>query len=489
MVQGHPDPQGPGPHTSVLKFGGTSVKSVDRWATIADITRRHVEHGFRPILVCSAVSGVSNKLVALAEGHGDEALCTTLLAEIRDTHAALADAMGVDGAIVEPFLDDLEALLAACRTLDELTPRTYARVMSAGELMSTRLGAAYLQAQGLDVAWLDARELLVSDEDGSVPESRRYLSATCDHTYDADVAARLLEAGTVRITQGFIARSADAEDTVLLGRGGSDTSAAYLASRLGAARLEIWTDVAGLYSANPRVIPDARHLDHVHYDTAEALATLGARVLHPRCVGPARDAGIPLYVRSTLDRTAPGTRIDDADPRPGVHAITRRRGLCLFTMRRPKEWQAIGFVADVARCFSDHGFSIDLLSSSPGEIQATIDLAAAPLADDALEQLTAALERVCEVDVLHDVNTVSMVGHRLTGILQDLGPALAELSSHKVGLVVPGANDAHLTFVVRADEADDISRTLHARLFRVPDESIQAVLSPDPDDVLSEVTA
>ncbi len=243
----------------VLKFGGTSVSTPERWGAIAGLTRQRIDEGLRPLVVCSALSEISNQLQALlglaVQGRHEEALD-----KIQKRHLELGAGLGIDAEdLLRADFEELSRLALAASLLREAGPALEARVMAFGELMSTRLGAACLESQGIAAAWHDARTSLVAREDSNLGP-RAYLSATCEFDADPELQGRLdaLPAAAV-VTQGFIARNREGQ-TVLLGRGGSDTSAAYFAARLGAARCEIWTDVPGLFTANPALLPSARLL-------------------------------------------------------------------------------------------------------------------------------------------------------------------------------------------------------------------------------------
>ena len=199
----------------------------------------------------------------------------------------------------------------------ELSDRTRARVMANGELMATEIGARFLKSQGVDVTWMDARDML-SAEDRGASAKASVLSATCSFAPDAALEKRLDASTPVVITQGFIARDSEG-NTCLLGRGGSDTSAAYLGAKIRAKAIEIWTDVPGMFSANPRATPTARLIRALHYDEAQEIATSGAKVLHPRCLLPARQYQIPLYVYATQTPDLEGTLItgESASARAG----------------------------------------------------------------------------------------------------------------------------------------------------------------------------
>jgi hypothetical protein len=229
----------------VMKFGGSSVSTAENWATIAELVKRRLSNGLQPVVVHSALKGVSNALeeVLQAAVAGDP---TDHLGSIRAQHYELAAALELDGpALLDETLHQLEQLVAGVRLVKEVSVRVRVRIMALGELMATRLGAEFLTRVGLPVQWVDARDLLISKSRTGRNPVNAYLAATCDFSPDDAVQSVLAAHGKVVLTQGFIARN-KAGATVLLGRGGSDTSAAYLAAKLAARRLEIWTDVPGM---------------------------------------------------------------------------------------------------------------------------------------------------------------------------------------------------------------------------------------------------
>src|SRR5690606_34460332 len=196
-------------------------------------------------------------------------------------------------------------------------------------------------------------------------ERAQFLSARCDYAPSDALKARFAAAGGVVITQGFIARNAHGE-TVLLGRGGSDTSAAYLAGKLEARRLEIWTDAPGFFSADPKAVPSARLIRSLHYREAQEIASAGGGILHPRSISPVRAAGIPLFLKYTQHPEWEGTLVSNApgDETPQLKAISQRRGITLVSMESMEMWHQVGFLADAFACFREHGLSVDLISTS-----------------------------------------------------------------------------------------------------------------------------
>src|SRR5262245_51064667 len=347
----------------VLKFGGTSVSSTTNWSNVASVLRARLASGVRPVVVHSALSGITDLLEQLLHLAPSGAWAPTMT-QIEERHRSLAAELGVASVPhLEQHLDELRRVGSGIQLIGEVSARLRARVMAAGELMATRLGAAYLASQGLDVEWLDARSLLRAEERPHTTERVNFLSATCNFEPDPELQRRLSRDGVVYVTQGFIASDA-LNETVLLGRGGSDTSGSYLASKLGARRLEIWTDVPGMFTANPRAVTGARLLRALDYDEAQEIASSGAKVLHPRCILPLKQYAIPLTVHATQIPELEGTAITATGGEGGarVKAVCVKKGITLVAMETLGMWHQVGFLADAFAVFKDHGLSLDLAS-------------------------------------------------------------------------------------------------------------------------------
>ena len=449
----------------VMKFGGTSVSTPENWATIADLIRNRLDAGLQPVVVHSALKGVSDKLEqalrAAAAGKKSE-----LLDEIRLQHYDLASSLEVDGpGLLSDTLHELEQLVAGVRLVREVSVRVRVRIMALGELMATRIGADYLQRSGLPVAWHDARDLLTTVSTSGGQRSQDYLAAKCEAVADPAMQARLADGAKVVLTQGFIARNEWGE-TVLLGRGGSDTSAAYFAARLQARRLEVWTDVPGMFTADPHVVPSARLLLALHYDEAQELASAGSSVLHPRCISPVRDSGIPLFIRSTANPDVPGTVVaavtDEVEPQ--VKGICLRNGLTLVSMDGVGMWHEVGFLARAFGVFSEHGVSVDLVSTSETNVTVSIDTADGMLDDDIERALLADLQQLCRIRKITDCSAVSLVGRKIRTIVPRLAPALEAFEEEKIHLMSQAANDLNLSFVIDQGQGPKLVRKLHASI-------------------------
>ena len=452
----------------VLKFGGTSVSSARNWANIAGVLKDRLHEGLTPFVVHSAVSGITDQLealllAALAGRH------VTVLAEITRRHQALCDELSLPLPVgVHAGLDELTQLAGGIALVDEVSDRVRARVLANGELMATHIGAAYLRAQGFPVDWLDARQILRAETVPGASERSQLLSATCDYAPDEALKARVAVPGVVYLTQGFIAGDAHGH-TVLLGRGGSDTSGAYFAAKLSATRLEIWTDVPGMFSANPRGVPAARLLKQLHYDEAQEIASAGAKVLHPRCILPVKQYAIPLSVHATQDPAQSGTQISGkpaGDAVAQVKAIAIKKGITLVSLDSPGMWHQVGFLADVFAVFRDQGLSVDLVSTSETNVTVSLDPAANPLDAATLERLGAVLGALCRVEFIGPCAALSLVGRNIRGILHELGAALSLFAQQKIHLVSQAANDLNFTFVIDEAEGDRLVTELHDILIR-----------------------
>lgn len=460
----------PTPPWVVCKFGGTSVSSPAHWNTIVEQVRGHRAEGWIPFLVCSALDGVSDQLEALlrqlsGNEPGDP---EATLSSLRDRHGTLARELNLDvDAVLAEGFERLNAVTEEVRASDTPSPRQRAAILASGELLSTRLGAAYLSTQDLPVQWLDAREFLRAKDEPHVPPRRQYLAARCASPPDPVLQSHLADApDTIYLTQGFIASNALGE-TVLLGRGGSDTSAAHFAAKLEAERLEIWTDVPGLFTANPREISSARLLRRLEYDEAQELSTMGAAVLHPRCLDPVRRHRIPLHVRSTEDPTVDGTVVADegTDVGPQVKAISSKPNITAVSMDTLGMWQEVGFLADVFQIFKHHGLSVDLVATSEANVTVTLDPTANALDPDVLDRLLHDLNQYCRAELIGPCAIVSLVGRHIRSLLGDLGPAFEVFDEQKVHLVTQAASDLNMSFVVDETQAPRLVRELHAQFF------------------------
>ncbi len=451
----------------VMKFGGTSVSSAEKWQRISRLLRNRLDSGLRPLVVHSAIGKVTSDLeqILTTAVSSDPA---ELVEALRQQHYSLAREMGLDGAsLLDDSLQEIERLVAGIRLVREVSPRIHAQVVALGELMATAMGAAYLENAGFDVYLQDVREILIAEDRVDRSEIQNYMSATCSYDVDPELARQLQGKAAVIVTQGFIARNTR-QETVLLGREGSDTSAAYLAAILQARRLEIWTDVPGIFTTDPRLVPSARLLIELQYDEAQELAASGSKVLHPRCLSPLRKHGIPLFVRSTEAPQIQGTTVSAVthEAEPQVKGISTRSGVTLISMESTSMWHEVGFLAKAFTCFAQHGISIDLVSTSETNVTVSIDIEEGLVADEAQQALISDLESFCKVKVIENCATIGLVGRKIRTFLPTLSPALSVFEEERIHLVSQAANDLNLSFVIDQEQAPRLISRLHASVIR-----------------------
>lgn len=446
----------------VTKFGGTSVSTRANWDHIAEITRTHMGQGVQPVIVCSALTQASNKLekmieAALLDEHH------SILDELATGYLQLAQDLGVSSDLINAELQQLNQWLMGIALLREAPPKTQAQILSLGELMMTRLGHAFLKSQGINCLWFDVRQALQTTSIAGGDPTVNYLAARCNSEPNPKLAEQFAQCGSEAIiTQGFIAANSHG-DTVLLGRGGSDTSAALLAAILEASACEIWTDVPGIYTANPHQLPHARLLKQLNYDEAQEIATMGAKVLHPNCLPPVRRAGIPMVVKYTAMPEHAGTIITKETDQnaPPIKSIQVKHSITLISIDTLNMWQQVGFLSEVFTTFKEHGFSVDLLSSSEFNITLSLDSNSKLRDREALEELIDHLNQFCRAKIIEPCSAVSLVGHHIRTVLPQLGPTLEVFEAKKVYLMSLASNDLNLTFVVDESQADKLCQQLH----------------------------
>lgn len=475
-------------HWVVLKFGGTSVSGRPQWEVIARLLMDRLEQGHRVLLVCSAVAGVTNDLTALADEPGSEEKLTRLL----DRHRQLATDLGVDEA---GWLDQAETTLRRCVSV--LTRgedyRARAELLSVGEWLSTRIGAGFLQ-QFTPTSWVDVRQALQVQEEPELSLARQCLSASCAPGLDADLIQGWQKLQRSVITQGFIASTREGH-TVLLGRGGSDTSAALLAGRLGAIELEIWTDVPGLFSADPRLVPHARLLVELDYDEALEMAASGAKVVHPRCIRAAAATRTPVAIRDTTRPWLAGTRIVDAEviaqkvgsPGRGVKAITCQKGMIVLLLQKIDIRREVGFLARVFDIFRRHGVSIDLVATSETTTTVAINQPANHLDEASLSGLVAELQTQCTVRVYADCVCVNLVGNEVRTALARLQSTLRFFDDHALLMLSQSANDRCFSLLVNAQDHEVLLKQTHDTLIPSGSEASIGVFGARWQDILEQV--
>ena len=445
----------------VCKFGGTSVADAGAILRLVEIIRGRASE--RPVVVVSALAGVTDALLALAEPvqAGDRDAVDAALDALLERHESTACALPGGAAALDPLRAETAALGSALRGAlgRRLRPAEADRLAGCGELWSSRIVAAAMDGAGMPSAWLDIRPIMITDD--------RFGRAT-PYTQVLNTRAReclvpLAEAGRIPVTQGFIGATADGTPTTL-GRGGSDFSAALLGAAVSARRVEVWTDVSGLMTADPRIVPGARTLAEASYEEAAELATFGARVLHPATAMPLVRAGIPIVVLNSRHPEHPGTTIEPSAEleRMGdspIRSISWKRGITVVNVRAPRMLGTYGFLRAMFEVFERHEVVVDVLAS--GEVSVSLTVEDRTRLDPVVRELS----DLGEVWVEDNRAIVAVVGIGLRHTPGLAARIFRAVQPANVEVISQGASAINMTFVVREEDGPEVVRRLHAEFF------------------------
>ncbi|MDH7487372.1 MAG: aspartate kinase [Anaerolineae bacterium] len=458
----------------VMKFGGTSVGDAQRFAVVADIV---CASGEQTVVVVSAMSGVTDSLIqgarAAAEGQDDayRAIRANLLARHLETVDTLlaesSERLDVAG-FIEDRLHDFERLCRSIAVLGELTARGSDAVASIGEELSAHILAATLRARGSRAQAVSATELIVTDDNFGA--ANPLMEATTARVRQRLIP--LLERSVMPVVTGYIAATAEGVTTTL-GRGGSDYSAAIVGACLDADEVWIWTDVDGILTADPKIVPEARPLTELSYDEAAALAYFGADVLHPKTIKPVVEKGIPLRIVNSFNPTHPGTLIVK-EPRPDrqtVPAIISTTGLSLVSVAGQGDGWTPQIAARALQRLAEGGVDVLMFSQSFSERSLNLVIRQ-PDQEHCLRLLRRefedelALRRLSHLRVQEEVGTVSVVGapgRDGASIVAQVFAALGRQGTRVIS-VAQAASEYNVSFVVPADEVEDTVRSVHREL-------------------------
>lgn len=451
----------------VLKFGGSSVSSQSDWDNIASIVKSNIGSGKKVAVIHSAFKNVTNELEAIAQlavtDESDEALNQLL-----NKHKAMAHELEVDATLLDPWFDSLQIAIADIRHKEQLTAMDRAQVVSHGELLSSVLGAEFLRkvlAEEHRVQWLDARQILTSESSQHQNVNDRFLNAVCHPRPSQDLASQWASDADVVLSQGFIAGNEDGQ-TVLLGREGSDTSAAYFAALLQADKLEIWTDVAGMFSTDPNKISNAKKLENISYNEAFDMAEAGAKVLHPRCLSAVMAYNIPIEIRNTHKPDESGTLItSDYEPSKWVKAIALKQQIPIITLLLGRRGQQPDTLQKVFTIINEFGLSSELMASTKNSLVMAIETNNSIYSDSILQKLSEKLAEVCRSVFTSHSAMLTLIGCDASQALWHLLQIDADLPEQWL-LLSHATGDHHLSFLVNDDDALKILKLLHDNLIK-----------------------
>lgn len=452
----------------VMKFGGTSVEDAAAMSRVAGIVSRVASR--RVLVVVSACAGVTNDLIRIAglvrDGSEPEAL--QRLDVLRRRHQQIVEELGLAGGeadlptvISEMFLE-LQNFMHGIYLLGELTNRSLDMFTSFGERLSSLIFSSALRKNGVRSCLIDARRVMVTDRGyGSAqPIVERVEERVME------IVRPGLESGEVGVTQGFIGATEDGITTTI-GRGGSDLSAAIFGAALGAEEIQIWTDVDGMMSADPRVVPDPRRIGVMSFNEASELAYFGAKVLHPRTILPAIQKNIPVRVLNSRRPDLAGTLIlgsvDESRKHSGeiIKSIAFKKGITVINVSSSRMLMAHGFLARLFSIFAEHRKSVDVVATSEVSVSLTVD------SDDDLATIVEELRLIGDTRVTPRKAIICIVGEGMRetpGIAARLFGALGQAKIN-IEMVSEGASEINLTLVVDETVAEKSVRVLHAEFF------------------------
>ena len=442
----------------VMKFGGSSVRNASMIRRVLEIARSRLEHA--PVLVSSAMGKTTDALLEIADlavaGEGERAFARIDALEDAHEEAAATLVPGENGAgvarAVTALFEELRSLTQGIYLIRECSPRSRDAVLSFGERLATLVITAAAREAGMDAELLDSRTLVrTNTEFGSA-------SPDMDETSRLTRGRISPRAGHLYVTQGFIGATADGVTTTL-GRGGSDYTATILGAVLDAESVEIWTDVDGIMTSDPRVIPEAQTIPFISYDEAAELAYFGAKVVHPYTILPAVRREIPVWVKNTGHPEQPGTRIQTTTEGGGIRALASKNDITLITVQSSRMLNAYGFLRELFAVFDRHRVSVDLVATSEVSVSMTVDreVDIAPIITE--------LEPLGEVSVEREKSIICMVGRGMfqqAGLLASVFDAIDPVPVRMISL---GSSDVNLSIVISRADTEQVLKALHSRLF------------------------
>jgi aspartate kinase len=446
----------------VLKFGGTSVGDAEAITRTAGIVATRVERG--AIVVVSALAGVTNELIAIAEqavkGHLIGALRG--IEGLRDRHLRQTELLLGTGELstdtsseLSAMIDELAHLAEALATLGDMTPRSLAAISAYGERMSSLLCTVAFTQRGIPAVHVDAGEVMITDDVyGRAEPQADAIAEAC-----RALLIPLVRAGKVPVIGGFIGSAKGTGVTTTLGRGGSDYSASLLGAAVKADAIEIWTDVDGMLTSDPRIVPNARLIEQIAFEEASELASFGAKVLHPNTIAPAVRLGIPVYVLNSLRPAGKGTKITFDAPNRPVSAIAGKKNITLVKVGSPRMLLTEGFLRSLFEIFERHRTSVDVVATSEVSVSLTVDDASH------LEAIVGDLRALGDVSVERNRGVVAVVGGAIADGGEAMARALQALGGVRIHMLSLSATGINLTMVVDDEQVTPAIQRLHDAFF------------------------
>ena len=441
----------------VMKFGGSSVADAARLRHVAEIVKTQLTR--KPAIVLSAMGDTTDHLLeagktALLQGKVE-------IKNVEKLHQATIKTLKLPiQKEIDGLLDELTRLLSGIALIRELTPRTKDYLVSFGERLSVRITAAYFKTVKMNAKAFDSFDL------GFLSNSNYTQAELLKESWDLipQKVLPLIKGNVLPVVTGFIAKDEKGSITTL-GRGGSDLSATMIAAACRAEEVQVWKDVDGILTADPRIVKNAKPVEHVSYEEAAELAYFGAQVLHPRAMQPCMKTGTPVTVRNSYNIEAPGTRIETAQSHaakksPPVRAITSRHNVTLVDIVSTRMIGQHGFLAEVFSIFARNGASIDMVATSEVSVSLTMDAA------HDLAELKKELSKIASVDIKSGKAIVSIIGNvKRSSEILSRAFRICQFIGVTVQMISQGASKVNISFIVEDTEAADVVKALHMDFF------------------------
>ena len=465
----------------VMKFGGTSVQDAAAIERTAKIVQGRITADQRPVVVVSAMAKVTDQLLeaAKAAGCGDRSGALAISSRLRQRHMETAEKLLSAPRLLEfepcvhEHFDSLDEILRGLAAVGELTPRTNDLVVSYGERISSRLVAEAMQNQAMPghafpdtpmpAVHVDARTCIITDAQyGKAIPNDALIEARC-----AQHLRPLIEQGQVPVMGGFIGSTPEGATTTL-GRGGSDFTAALIGGAMHAEAIEIWTDVNGIMTTDPRICPDALRVKTISFEEAAELAYFGAKVLHPATILPAVEKNIPVLVLNSHNPENEGTRITAMAPhcRSPFKSIAAKRRLTIVDLVASRMLMSHGYLRAVFEVFDRHKCAVDMVSTSEVSVSLTVD------SNERLPEIAADLSKLADVKYEGRKALICLVGGNIRGQNGIAAQVFHAVRHVNVRMISQGASEINMSFMIDEDDVDEAVRSLHAAFFMDPDPEI-----------------
>ncbi|MFH1641427.1 MAG: lysine-sensitive aspartokinase 3 [Nanoarchaeota archaeon] len=433
----------------VMKFGGSSVKDAKRIINTAEIIKSRLSDD--PVVVVSALGGITDMLIEASENAFSGKDSSSILKQIKERHVSTLKDLGLDETLVDKELKEFTELIQRIASVKEVTTETMDHVQSFGERMSAKLVAGHLNKIGIIAEAHNAYDVgFVSNDD--------YGNAEPIKETEEQLRQHLSNKKALPVITGFIAKNKAGKITTL-GRGGSDYTAAIVGTALNVSEIQIWTDVNGIMTTDPRIVNTAKTISEISFNEASELAFFGAKVLHPKTIIPAIEKNIPVRVLNTYEPTNKGTVIVKEAKKQAVKGIACKRGNILMNITSQRMVNAHGFLARLFSVFKKYGKSVDMIATSEVSVSLTID------SDRYLDEITKELKKTAEVTIAKNKSIICVVGNGMQDSRGVIGRVLQTLSDLRIEMVSAGASEINISLIVDDKDADTALKKLHAEYF------------------------